>query len=198
MKKCLQCQRTYGDDLAFCLNDGSVLVESFDGESLTGVSQNRKSSGVFNYILVALIAGIFAGGVVAAIFFGVNYSVKKDVAANPQTNLVNGNSNKTNANSPQSVEINGTQKPSEIPKIAPKPTATTTADYFQVVSTSDGFTSIRATPSSKSAELGKLNAGTKIQCQNVVTGEKIGSSSGWRYCPSVGGYVFSKLLTQTY
>ncbi|MBC7797295.1 MAG: hypothetical protein H7Z37_10520 [Pyrinomonadaceae bacterium] len=133
----------------------------------------------------------------AAISFGMFYGIKKDVAANPQTNLADGNSNKTNANSPQFVELNGTPKPTEIPKITPKPTVTTTANYFQVVQTSDGFTSIRATPSSKSAELGKLNVGTKIQCQNIVNGEKIGSSSGWRYCPSVGGYIFSKLLTPT-
>ncbi|MBC7795867.1 MAG: hypothetical protein H7Z37_03230, partial [Pyrinomonadaceae bacterium] len=117
MKKCLQCKRTYGDDLAFCLNDGSALVESFETQRFDDVappSQNPQTSSAFKYIVVALIAAVFAGGIVAAISFGMFYGIKKDVAANPQTNLFDGNSDKTNAastkvdNSQQSVELKGT------------------------------------------------------------------------------------------
>lgn len=65
---------------------------------------------------------------------------------------------------------------------------------FETIPTQDGFTSVRQAPSTKSAENRRLPAGTRVTCQAVVKGEPLWGSSDWRHCPSVDGYIHSKLL----
>jgi serine/threonine-protein kinase len=65
---------------------------------------------------------------------------------------------------------------------------------FEITRTADAFTSVRAAPTTKSAERGRLYPGTKITCQSTVKGERLFETDEWRYCPSVGGYIHSKLL----
>lgn len=68
---------------------------------------------------------------------------------------------------------------------------------FEILNTSDGFTSVRAAPTTKSAEIGRLYPGTRIACESIVKGESLRRTDEWRYCPSVGGYIHSKLLILT-
>ena len=65
---------------------------------------------------------------------------------------------------------------------------------FEILNTSDGFTSVRAAPTTKSAEMRRLYPRTMISCEDVVEGERLWGKKDWRYCPAVGGYIHSKLL----
>ena len=67
---------------------------------------------------------------------------------------------------------------------------------FEVIRTQDGFVSVRAAPSTTSPEKARLYAGTRIACQDIVKGERLWESSDWRYCPTVDGFIHSKLLIQ--
>jgi serine/threonine protein kinase len=80
-----------------------------------------------------------------------------------------------------------------------KPETTTSlqpnnTEYYKVIPTQDGYTSVREAPTTKSAEKGRLSAGTVVPCRTVVKGEYIWGSSDWRYCPDVDGYIHCKLL----
>lgn len=74
--------------------------------------------------------------------------------------------------------------------------ALTQTGHFEIIQTSDGYTSVRAAPTTQSAELGRLYPGTRITCLSTVKGERVKKTDDWRYCPSVGGYIYSNLLTQ--
>ena len=76
----------------------------------------------------------------------------------------------------------------------PQVAGAVTSEQFETVATQDGFTSVRQTPSTKSAEKRKLAPGTRVACEAVVKGELLWGTSDWRYCPGVEGYIHSKLL----
>lgn len=80
------------------------------------------------------------------------------------------------------------------PKLSTTQVAGVSSEQFEAVPTQDGFTSVRQAPSTKSAEKRRLSPGTGVTCQAVVKGELLWGSSDWRYCPSVEGYIHSKLL----
>ena len=71
--------------------------------------------------------------------------------------------------------------------------ASVPSEHFEAVPTQDGFTAVRQAPSTKSAEKRRLAPGTGVTCHAVVKGELLWGSSDWRYCPSVEGYIHSKL-----
>ena len=110
MKTCPTCYRTYSDDtLAFCLDDGSSLSTTYDSEathvmppgslppsatiasvspppqprqtfSSTAIPANRKTNPLL-YVIIALLALIAGGGLVALVMFGRS--------SNPNSQLAN-------------------------------------------------------------------------------------------------------------
>jgi hypothetical protein len=72
--------------------------------------------------------------------------------------------------------------------------AGTQAANYEIIRTSDGFTSVRSIPTTKSSEVGRLYPGTKIACQATVKGETLWGVDEWRHCPNAGGYIHSRLL----
>jgi serine/threonine protein kinase len=71
-----------------------------------------------------------------------------------------------------------------------------TAD-FQIINTHDGFTSVRSAPTTKSVEVRRLYPGARITCLDMVKGESLWKTEDWRYCPTAGGYIHSKLLKKS-
>lgn len=66
---------------------------------------------------------------------------------------------------------------------------------YTVTQTDDGFVAVRARPTTNSAQVRRLNGGTRIVCDAPVRGQSPSQESQWRHCPEVGGYVYATLLT---
>jgi outer membrane biosynthesis protein TonB len=87
MKRCLQCNRTFGDENSFCLIDGSTLVSDaptpemptivrtspFIGQPVQPVPA-RGINPAFIYLAVGLFALLIGGGIVALIKFAPDNS----------------------------------------------------------------------------------------------------------------------------
>ena len=215
MKKCPQCGQTYEDEsLFFCLSDGASLASIPDTEATRlGAPPQIPNNSTAQYYaqqpatrssinpllvgLVILLPLILIGSV--AVFI-VYQRIKEKPIANEQTKVTP--EPRRSVSIPVSPTPNLKSAPSTNTesRVTPKtvPTMPFTTDekvrYFRVTQTSDGFTSVRAAATTKSAEKGRLFPGTRISCETVVKGEQLGSTNDWHYCPSVGGYVYSKLL----
>ena len=83
-------------------------------------------------------------------------------------------------------------KPPDPAKVSTQ--ASVAAEDFETITTQDGFVSVREAPSGGSAEKRRLRPGTAVTCQGLVKGQAVWDSVDWRYCPSVDGYIHSKLL----
>lgn len=68
------------------------------------------------------------------------------------------------------------------------------AQRFRIIDTSDGFVSVRAEPTTASAEVTRLMPGTELVCSWLVAGQAIDGTTQWAFCPEVGGYIFGPLL----
>lgn len=113
MKKCPQCQQTFGDDTVFCLNDGNALTLVYqETEAATVIKSSNNSaapppngvSPVFMYAAFGLLALFVGGAIIAALLFAsnafapANRITETNINANqPQNSVVvvaNQNSNK--------------------------------------------------------------------------------------------------------
>jgi hypothetical protein len=215
MKKCPQCGQTYEDEsLFFCLSDGASLASAPDTEATRfSVSPPIPNSGGAQYYtqqpatrssikplligLVILLSLMLVGSVAV---FVVYQRIKEKPVTNEQTKGT------PEPRRSVSIPVSPTPNLKSAPltntesRVTPKtvPTVPFTTEekvrYFRVAQTSDGFTSVRAAATTRSAEKGRLFPGTRISCESRVKGEQLGDTNDWHYCPSVGGYVYSKLL----
>ena len=125
MKTCPQCGVDYSDDLAYCLQDGTLLTDISDQPTVVIPSRNTSPtaesearavkqgvSPVFAYLTVGLLALIVGGGIAAWILIGKNSTGENagtDSASNkpaaPERSaspgVKNGNSNKPASPTPQ-------------------------------------------------------------------------------------------------
>ncbi len=104
MKKCPSCNRSFSDDtLSFCLEDGVLLSPAYDLDETVAMSeiptatqvnrntghndfdQPRNSNQAVTYLLVALIALLLGGGIVALMLYRNNSSDLSETASNVQT-----------------------------------------------------------------------------------------------------------------
>lgn len=76
MKKCPQCRAVYGDEMAFCLEDGSALLIAeeeptvvFQNSAATNPAIKQGVSPIFAYLTVGLLTLILIGGAAAAIIY---------------------------------------------------------------------------------------------------------------------------------
>ncbi len=148
MKQCPNCRKTYGDDLFFCLDDGSSLRRladidpnapteaAFDiGSSLrtevlpgnfpapkTTTLQTAPASSKLPYIIIALL--LFVCGALAAILVGLNLDriFPKKETSNVNVNLIPGPTQKPPSPSPSiGRNINAASTPETQPTKAPRP-----------------------------------------------------------------------------
>lgn len=216
MKKCPQCGQTYEDEsLFFCLSDGASLTSIPDPEAtrlsappqipntcaIPYYSPQPPARGRANPLLIGLVILLLLmlGGSAAAFILYqwtkekpvVNQEIKRGTPEPSRTLSINSSATPELKSSPSiTTELHGT------PKALPSVSVVVEGNeqYFRIIQTSDGFTSVRAAPTTKSAEKGRLFPGTRISCESTVKGERVSGTDSWHYCPSVGGYVYSKLL----
>ncbi|HEX8265063.1 MAG TPA: hypothetical protein VF596_06525 [Pyrinomonadaceae bacterium] len=214
MKKCPQCGQTYEDEsLFFCLSDGASLASAPDPEATrlaappipnsSGAqyyTQQPATRSNFNPLLVGLVILLLLMLVGSAAVFVVYQRIKEKPNANEQTKGTPEPRRSVSIPISPTPTLKSTPLTNTESRATPKtvPTMPFTieekARNFRVAQTSDGFTSVRAAATTKSAEKGRLFPGTRISCESVVKGEQLGDTNDWHYCPSVGGYVYSKLL----
>lgn len=204
MKKCSQCGQVYNDaSLNFCLTDGAPLIDTISQSGFnvaaTPVNPSNPLAAILKYGAIAIVAMVFAGVVVAFL-----YERNKNNANPDDSRRVAAASDNRKANDSTEKMIPGDSPkptPSGVVKSLPVSNAANTApsvapkaNKFKVINTSDGFTTVRASPKTSSAAKGTLYPGTEVVCESVAHGEKFDGSTAWRYCPAVGGYIHSKLL----
>jgi len=101
MKKCPHCRAVYGDEMAFCLQDGSALLIA--EEEATVVFNNAATdsmpkqgvSPIFAYSTIGLLALLFGGGAVALIMWRYNPSGGQNQNAAVMPNFEQSKTNST-------------------------------------------------------------------------------------------------------
>lgn len=103
MKKCPTCNRTFSDDsLSFCLEDGALLSPAYDPDETLVMSEvptvtqaDRQTQAgaeppsgnpILTYILVAIIALLLGGGIVAFLIYRNSIATVAGTANNSETN----------------------------------------------------------------------------------------------------------------
>jgi hypothetical protein len=125
MKICPQCDAAYSDDMAYCLQDGTLLTDNSDQPTVVMPSRDTSPttqpevrdvkqgvSPVFAYLTVGLLALIVVGGIAAWILIGKNSTsenARTDQASNKSASpersaspgVRNSNSNKPASPAPE-------------------------------------------------------------------------------------------------